>query len=153
MEAMRKQQDYQSKHARNMINCYHGGGNGVNAYGGSNHEHGNFISRVHDEYELEKSVSTKESEGKRKESECLIENHESFKEEQVEEKKDEIEKSGESKEGMSSIVFEGDKEEENKRSIFGVLMLHYVEAKDLGDQGIMKKKRSNHEDLEDLCWC
>ncbi|KAI5652234.1 hypothetical protein M9H77_29421 [Catharanthus roseus] len=33
-----------------MHNFYHGGGNGVNAYGGSNHGHGNFISRRHDGY-------------------------------------------------------------------------------------------------------
>ncbi|KAI5673483.1 hypothetical protein M9H77_13847 [Catharanthus roseus] len=31
-----------------------------------------------------------------------------------------------------------------RRSIFGVLRLHYIEAKDLGNQGIMKKKRSSH---------
>ncbi|KAI5681248.1 hypothetical protein M9H77_02475 [Catharanthus roseus] len=42
--------------------------------------------------ECEKSaVSTKEREEKRKENECLIENHESLKEEQVEEKQEEIE--------------------------------------------------------------
>ncbi|KAI5676326.1 hypothetical protein M9H77_07276 [Catharanthus roseus] len=49
------------------------------------------------EEKVKSIVSTKESEGKRKESECLIENHESLEEEQVEEKKDEIEKSEETK--------------------------------------------------------
>ncbi|KAI5672638.1 hypothetical protein M9H77_13002 [Catharanthus roseus] len=33
-----------------MRNFYHGGGNGVNAYGGSNHGPRNFISRGHDGY-------------------------------------------------------------------------------------------------------
>ncbi|KAI5648701.1 hypothetical protein M9H77_34706 [Catharanthus roseus] len=32
----------------------------------------------------------------------------------------------------------------NKRSIFRVSRLHKIEAKDLGDQGITKKKRSSH---------
>ncbi|KAI5648951.1 hypothetical protein M9H77_34956 [Catharanthus roseus] len=50
MEAMRKQEDYQSKLERDMHNCYHGGGNGVNAYGGSNHGHGSFMFRGHDSY-------------------------------------------------------------------------------------------------------
>ncbi|KAI5663879.1 hypothetical protein M9H77_23202 [Catharanthus roseus] len=50
MEAMRRQEDYQSELARDMHNCYYGGGNGVNAYGGRNHGHGNFISRGHDDY-------------------------------------------------------------------------------------------------------
>ncbi|KAI5653002.1 hypothetical protein M9H77_30189 [Catharanthus roseus] len=49
-------------------------------------------------------VSTKESERKRKGSEWLIENHESLKEEQVEEKEDEIEKSEETKENLISIL-------------------------------------------------
>ncbi|KAI5677010.1 hypothetical protein M9H77_07960 [Catharanthus roseus] len=48
MEAMRKQEDYQSKLARDIR--YHGGSNGVNTYDGSNHGHGNFISRGHDGY-------------------------------------------------------------------------------------------------------
>ncbi|KAI5652566.1 hypothetical protein M9H77_29753 [Catharanthus roseus] len=47
-EGMRKQEDYQSKLARNMLNFYHGGDNGVNAYGINNHRDGNFISRGHD---------------------------------------------------------------------------------------------------------
>ncbi|KAI5681857.1 hypothetical protein M9H77_03085 [Catharanthus roseus] len=50
MEAMRKQEDYQSKLARDMHNFYHGRGNGVNTYGGSNHGYGNFVSRGHDGY-------------------------------------------------------------------------------------------------------
>ncbi|KAI5649516.1 hypothetical protein M9H77_35521 [Catharanthus roseus] len=50
MEAMRKQENYQSKLARDMYNCYHGSGNGVNAYDGSNHGHGNFIFRGHHGY-------------------------------------------------------------------------------------------------------
>ncbi|KAI5663816.1 hypothetical protein M9H77_23139 [Catharanthus roseus] len=50
MEAKSKQEDYQSKLARDMHNFHHGGGNGVNAYGGSNWGHGNFISRGHDGY-------------------------------------------------------------------------------------------------------
>ncbi|KAI5681750.1 hypothetical protein M9H77_02978 [Catharanthus roseus] len=57
-------------------------------------------------------LSTKESEGKRKESESLIENHEIFKEEQVKEKQYEIEKSEKTKEEMSLMIFEGDKGEE-----------------------------------------
>ncbi|KAI5676609.1 hypothetical protein M9H77_07559 [Catharanthus roseus] len=36
----------------------------------------------------------------------------------------------------------------NKRSIFGVSRLHYIEEKDLGDQGIMKKKRSSHSKIK-----
>ncbi|KAI5654529.1 hypothetical protein M9H77_31716 [Catharanthus roseus] len=35
----------------------------------------------------------------------------------------------------------------NKRSIFGVSRLHYIEAKDLGDQSIIKKKRSSHSKI------
>ncbi|KAI5680968.1 hypothetical protein M9H77_02195 [Catharanthus roseus] len=38
----------------------------------------------------------------------------------------------------------------NKRSIFGVSRLHNIEAKDLGDQGIMKKKRSSHSKIKAL---
>ncbi|KAI5664061.1 hypothetical protein M9H77_23384 [Catharanthus roseus] len=36
---------------KDVHNFYHDGGNGVNAYGGSNHVHGDFISRVRDDYE------------------------------------------------------------------------------------------------------
>ncbi|KAI5658498.1 hypothetical protein M9H77_27291 [Catharanthus roseus] len=36
----------------------------------------------------------------------------------------------------------------NKRSIFGVSRLRYIEAKDLSDQGIMKKKRSSHSKIK-----
>ncbi|KAI5652454.1 hypothetical protein M9H77_29641 [Catharanthus roseus] len=36
----------------------------------------------------------------------------------------------------------------NIRSIFGVSRLNYIEAKDLGDQGIMKKKRSSHSKIK-----
>ncbi|KAI5662516.1 hypothetical protein M9H77_21839 [Catharanthus roseus] len=68
-------------------------------------------------------VSTKESKGKTNENECLIENHESFIEEQVEEKKNEIEKSEETKEEMSSILFEGDKREETKESCCDISLL------------------------------
>ncbi|KAI5666719.1 hypothetical protein M9H77_16572 [Catharanthus roseus] len=50
MEGMRKQEDYQSRLARYMHNCYHSGGNGVNAYDGGNHGHENFISRGHNGY-------------------------------------------------------------------------------------------------------
>ncbi|KAI5653297.1 hypothetical protein M9H77_30484 [Catharanthus roseus] len=32
----------------------------------------------------------------------------------------------------------------NKKNIFGFSRLHYIESKDLGDQGIMKKKSSSH---------
>ncbi|KAI5667943.1 hypothetical protein M9H77_17796 [Catharanthus roseus] len=46
-EAKSKQEDYQSKLARDMHNFHHCGGNVVNAYGGSNHENGNFIPRRH----------------------------------------------------------------------------------------------------------
>ncbi|KAI5676406.1 hypothetical protein M9H77_07356 [Catharanthus roseus] len=37
-----------------------------------------------------------------------------------------------------------DIQDREKRSLFGVSRLYYIEAKDLGDQGIMKKKRSSH---------
>ncbi|KAI5672271.1 hypothetical protein M9H77_12635 [Catharanthus roseus] len=47
MEAKSKQEDYQFKLARGIHNFHHGDGNGVNAYGGSNHGHGNFISKRH----------------------------------------------------------------------------------------------------------
>ncbi|KAI5676041.1 hypothetical protein M9H77_06991 [Catharanthus roseus] len=57
------------------------------------------------EEKVKSVVSTKESERKRKESECLIENHESLKEEQLEEKEDEIVKSEETKEEMSLKIF------------------------------------------------
>ncbi|KAI5653595.1 hypothetical protein M9H77_30782 [Catharanthus roseus] len=74
------------------------------------------------ECECEKSVvSTKESEGKRKYSECLIENHESLKEEQVEEKQDEIEKSEKTKEELSLMIFEGDKREEMRESCCDII--------------------------------
>ncbi|KAI5667922.1 hypothetical protein M9H77_17775 [Catharanthus roseus] len=53
-----------------------------------------------------KCCEYKRSEGKRKESECLIENHESLKEEQDKEKQDEIEKSEGTKEEMSLMIFE-----------------------------------------------
>ncbi|KAI5672465.1 hypothetical protein M9H77_12829 [Catharanthus roseus] len=36
----------------------------------------------------------------------------------------------------------------NKRSIFGVSRLYYIEAKDLGDQDIMKKKISSHSKIK-----
>ncbi|KAI5677518.1 hypothetical protein M9H77_08468 [Catharanthus roseus] len=65
---------------------------------------------------LKKCCEHKRKSGKTKESECLIENHESFKEERVEEKKDEIENNKETKEEMSSILFEGDKREEMRES-------------------------------------
>ncbi|KAI5676313.1 hypothetical protein M9H77_07263 [Catharanthus roseus] len=45
MEAKSKQENYQSKIARDMHNFYHGGGNGFNAYGGNNHRNGNFSKR------------------------------------------------------------------------------------------------------------
>ncbi|KAI5676004.1 hypothetical protein M9H77_06954 [Catharanthus roseus] len=47
MRAKRKQEDYQSKLARDMHNFYHSGGNGFNAYGGNNHGNGNFTSKRH----------------------------------------------------------------------------------------------------------
>ncbi|KAI5682089.1 hypothetical protein M9H77_03317 [Catharanthus roseus] len=68
------------------------------------------------EEKVKSVVSTKESEGKRKESEYLIENNESLKEEKVKEKKDEIEKSEETKEEISLMIFERDKREEMKGS-------------------------------------
>ncbi|KAI5676555.1 hypothetical protein M9H77_07505 [Catharanthus roseus] len=37
---------------------------------------------------------------------------------------------------------------DNKRSIFGVSMLHYIKAKNLDDQGIMMKKRSSHSKIK-----
>ncbi|KAI5650178.1 hypothetical protein M9H77_36183 [Catharanthus roseus] len=45
MEAMRKQEDYQSKLTRDMHNFYHDGGNRVNAYGGINHGSVNFTPK------------------------------------------------------------------------------------------------------------
>ncbi|KAI5672871.1 hypothetical protein M9H77_13235 [Catharanthus roseus] len=45
LEVKSKQEDYQSKLARDMHNFHHGGGNAFNTYGGSNHENGNFITR------------------------------------------------------------------------------------------------------------
>ncbi|KAI5653180.1 hypothetical protein M9H77_30367 [Catharanthus roseus] len=68
------------------------------------------------EKKLKSVVSTKESEGKRKESESLIENHESLKEEHEKEKQNDIEKSEETKEEMSLMIFGGDKREEIKES-------------------------------------
>ncbi|KAI5677089.1 hypothetical protein M9H77_08039 [Catharanthus roseus] len=50
MEAKSKQEDCQCKLTPDMYNFHHAGGNGFNAYGGSNHEHQNFISRDHDGY-------------------------------------------------------------------------------------------------------
>ncbi|KAI5677804.1 hypothetical protein M9H77_08754 [Catharanthus roseus] len=47
IEAKSKQEDHQSKCAKDMHNFHHGGGNGVNAYGAGNHGHGNFISKRH----------------------------------------------------------------------------------------------------------
>ncbi|KAI5676715.1 hypothetical protein M9H77_07665 [Catharanthus roseus] len=94
MRAIRKQEDYQSKFSRDTYNFYHGGSNEVNAYGGNNYGHGNFISRGHDGYgnctcERHKLCSKeKESELEKrervKENECFIEKQESEKEEQRE---------------------------------------------------------------------
>ncbi|KAI5664547.1 hypothetical protein M9H77_23870 [Catharanthus roseus] len=65
-----------------------------------------FVEEEKSRAEKVKSVlSTKESEGKRKESECLIENYESLKEEEEKEKQDKSEKSEETKEEMSLIIF------------------------------------------------
>ncbi|KAI5657899.1 hypothetical protein M9H77_26692 [Catharanthus roseus] len=47
MEAKSKQEDYQSKLARDMHKFYHSGGNGFNAYGGNNHGNGNFTPKRH----------------------------------------------------------------------------------------------------------
>ncbi|KAI5676284.1 hypothetical protein M9H77_07234 [Catharanthus roseus] len=47
MEAKSKQEDYQSKFARDMHNFHHGGGSGFNAYDGNNHGNRNFTSRRH----------------------------------------------------------------------------------------------------------
>ncbi|KAI5662628.1 hypothetical protein M9H77_21951 [Catharanthus roseus] len=66
------------------------------------------------EEKVKSVVGTKESEGTRKVSESLIENHESLKEEQEKEKQNEIEKSEETKEEMSLMIFEEDKREEMK---------------------------------------
>ncbi|KAI5681570.1 hypothetical protein M9H77_02798 [Catharanthus roseus] len=80
------------------------------------------ISTSLEKCECNKSVvSTKESEGKIKESECLIEIRESFKEEQVEEKQDKIEKFEETKEEVSLILFEGDKREEMGESCCDII--------------------------------
>ncbi|KAI5658034.1 hypothetical protein M9H77_26827 [Catharanthus roseus] len=45
MEAKSKQEDYQSKLARDMHNFHHGGGNECNAYGGNYHGNGNFTPK------------------------------------------------------------------------------------------------------------
>ncbi|KAI5664093.1 hypothetical protein M9H77_23416 [Catharanthus roseus] len=47
MEVKSKQEDYQSKLARDMHSFHHGGGKGFNAYGGNNHGNGNFTPRRH----------------------------------------------------------------------------------------------------------
>ncbi|KAI5668773.1 hypothetical protein M9H77_18626 [Catharanthus roseus] len=47
MEAMRKQEDYQSKLSRDMYNFYHSGGNRSNTYCGNNHGSGNFTLKRH----------------------------------------------------------------------------------------------------------
>ncbi|KAI5653324.1 hypothetical protein M9H77_30511 [Catharanthus roseus] len=57
-------------------------------------------------------TSLEECECKKNDSECLIENYESFKEEQVEEKQDEIQKSEEINKEISLIIFEEGKREE-----------------------------------------
>ncbi|KAI5677498.1 hypothetical protein M9H77_08448 [Catharanthus roseus] len=46
IEAKSKQEDHQSKCARDMYNSHHGD-NGVNAYGGNNHGNGVFISKIY----------------------------------------------------------------------------------------------------------
>ncbi|KAI5676543.1 hypothetical protein M9H77_07493 [Catharanthus roseus] len=45
METNSKQEDYQSKLARDMHNFHHDGGNGFNVYGWNNHGNGNFTLR------------------------------------------------------------------------------------------------------------
>ncbi|KAI5663415.1 hypothetical protein M9H77_22738 [Catharanthus roseus] len=45
MEGKSKQEDHQSKSAREIYNFHHGGDNGVNAYGGINYGNGNFTPR------------------------------------------------------------------------------------------------------------
>ncbi|KAI5672256.1 hypothetical protein M9H77_12620 [Catharanthus roseus] len=47
MEAKSKQEDYQSKFARNMHNFHYGGASGVNAYSGNNLGNGNFTPKIH----------------------------------------------------------------------------------------------------------
>ncbi|KAI5682147.1 hypothetical protein M9H77_03375 [Catharanthus roseus] len=47
MEAKKKQEDYQSKLARDMHSFHHGGGNGFNAYGGNHYANGSFTPRRH----------------------------------------------------------------------------------------------------------
>ncbi|KAI5681645.1 hypothetical protein M9H77_02873 [Catharanthus roseus] len=47
MEAKSKQEDYQSKLARDMHSFHHGGSNGFNAYGQNNHGNGNFTHNKH----------------------------------------------------------------------------------------------------------
>ncbi|KAI5681040.1 hypothetical protein M9H77_02267 [Catharanthus roseus] len=73
------------------------------------HEKKNTFTFVKEEKSREEKVksviSTKENEGKRKESECLIENHESLKEETSGRKENEIEKSEEITEQMSLMIF------------------------------------------------
>ncbi|KAI5681331.1 hypothetical protein M9H77_02558 [Catharanthus roseus] len=71
-------------------------------------------------------VSTKESQEKRKESECLTKNHESLKEEQEKEKQYEIEKSEETKEVMRLMIFEEDKREGMKESVNSISILELL---------------------------
>ncbi|KAI5652889.1 hypothetical protein M9H77_30076 [Catharanthus roseus] len=92
MEAKNKQEDYQSKLARDMHNFHHGGDNGFNAYGRRNHGHGNFIYRGHNGYgnflprrhSAQKKESELEKSERVKENECFIEKQENKKEEQRE---------------------------------------------------------------------
>ncbi|KAI5667460.1 hypothetical protein M9H77_17313 [Catharanthus roseus] len=47
MGAKSKQENYQSKLTRDMHNFYHASGYGFNAYGGKNHDYGNFTPKRH----------------------------------------------------------------------------------------------------------
>ncbi|KAI5675627.1 hypothetical protein M9H77_06577 [Catharanthus roseus] len=47
IEAKSKQEDFHTKFARDKHNFYHGGGYGINAYGGNNHGSVNFTPERH----------------------------------------------------------------------------------------------------------
>ncbi|KAI5673855.1 hypothetical protein M9H77_14219 [Catharanthus roseus] len=62
MEIKSKQEDHQSKFARDMRNFYLGGGNGSNVYDRNNHENGDFTPKRHNGVNFE--YSSKEEDRK-----------------------------------------------------------------------------------------
>ncbi|KAI5676617.1 hypothetical protein M9H77_07567 [Catharanthus roseus] len=88
------------------------------------------------EEKLKSVVSTKESEGKRKGSECLIENHESLKEEQVKEKQDEIQKSEETDEEVNLFT-----NSNNHFLAYFSQSVQKFEVQNMENEGILAYKR------------